>query len=135
MDSLRKVVLTNRILAACLIGTLLWHWGLVRALLYAGPWSILGIVIVVLFGLLVGSAVGLIRLGSWGYYMTYTLVPFATVFHGIALVPGVTSLLPQGQARIVAVFALNLTFLVVAVRSHRNLRAIGFPRYFPLRWD
>lgn len=47
MDSLRKVVLTNRILAACLIGTLLWHWGLVRALLYAGPWSILGIVIVV----------------------------------------------------------------------------------------
>lgn len=118
-------MVTNRILAACLVGTLLWNWALVRSLLYAGPWSTLGIVIILLFGLTVGSAVGLARLTSWGYYLTYTLVPFATIFHGIALVPGVTSLLPEGQARIVAVLVLNLSFLFAAVRSHRRLGAVG----------
>lgn len=127
MDSLRSVVLTNRILAAFLVGTLLWHWGLVRSLLYTGPASILGVVIVILLGLIVGSAVGLARLTPWGYYLTYALVPFATIFHGIALVPAVTNLLPQGQPRIVAVLVLNLAFLVAAIRSHRKLRAIGFP--------
>jgi hypothetical protein len=126
MDSFRKIVLTNRILAACLLGTLLWNWVLVGMLFRTEPWGVLGIVLLVLFGLMVGSAVGLLRLTSWGYYLTYTLVPFATIFHGIALVPGAVSLVPGAQAKTVAVFVLNLSFLFAAIRSHRSLRAIGF---------
>lgn len=126
MDSLRKVLITNRMLAACLVGTLLWNWIVVRMAFRTAPWSSLGIVSIVLLGLLIGGAIGLFHLSSWGYYLTYTLVPFATIVHGIALVPGVTSLLPEGRARTAAVLALNLGFLIAAVRNHRHLRAVGF---------
>jgi hypothetical protein len=112
----------NRVLAVSLIGTVLWYWQLFVLLFRTAPWSMLGVVLILLYVLLIGSVIGLLRMSTRGYYFTYVLVPFATMFHGVALIPVVTSLLPSQTLRIASVFVLNCTFLAAAVVSHRFAR-------------
>src|SRR5690606_6671961 len=66
---------------------------------------------------------GLARASRRGYYFTYGLVLYATMFHGLPLVPVVTSLLPTQMLRSGSVFVLNLGFLSAAIASHRLLES------------
>lgn len=125
MDSngaLTRAVMINRVLAASLVGTLLWHGRLVMALFQAAPWSMLGVALILLLVLLMGSVIGLLRLSARGYYFVYILVPYATMFHGIALIPGVTNVLPTPTLRLASVLLLNLAFLAATIVSHRLVR-------------
>lgn len=88
---------TPRVLAVLLIGVLASQWMLLRTAVTNPPWSSVGFMPLLFVTLTVLSVVGLLRVREWGFYSAYLLVPFSTVFHGVALVPFVTDALPSLQ--------------------------------------
>ena len=79
------------------------------------------IVVAMLLVLLLSSVVGLLTGSSWGYIAAYLLIPYATLFHGVSLVPFVTRWLPVG-IRPAATFIANLMVLSLVVLSHLAAR-------------
>ena len=112
-----------RVLAALLAGVLVSKWLLLRIALTTVPWSLTGFMALLFVGLTVASAVGLLLLRDWGFLAVYVLAPFSTIFHGIALVPWITSALPTLEMRIWAAGVLNALFLVTAAIAHWSNRA------------
>lgn len=109
---------TARILAALLIGVLVSQWVLLRMAVTNPPWSAVGFMSLLFVILTVVSVVGLLWVREWGFHSAYLLVPFSTLFHGVALVPFVTGALPTLQSRIWAVAVLNLLFFLAVAGSH-----------------
>jgi|SRR5690606_35678742 len=120
---LHEAARINRVLVVCLIATSVWHWRLFATVFRVAPGSLLGVLLLLLWVLLAGSVIGLARASRRGYYFTYGLVLYATMFHGLPLVPVVTSLLPTQMLRSGSVFVLNLGFLSAAIASHRLLES------------
>ena len=116
-----------RILAALLPGVLISKWVLLRIVLTSVPWSAAGFIALLFVGLTVASAVGLVLLRNWGFLAVYLLAPFSTIFHGIALVPWITSALPTLEMRIWAVGVLNALFLITAAVAHWSLNRATAP--------
>ena len=103
----------EKVLAACLVASALFYW---RLLLPPMVWEwTLPLVI-----LWVGSVEGLLRGSRRGFYFVYALVPFATVFHSVALVPGARLVLPLFDMGIRPwlMLGLNLALLGITVVAH-----------------
>lgn len=115
-----------RVLAVLLAGVLVSKWVLLNIAWTSAPWSAAGFMALLFVGLTVASAAGLLLLRNWGFFGVYLLAPFSTIFHGIALVPWITSALPTLEQRIWAVGVLNALFLFAAAMAHWSLdRAVA----------
>ena len=120
--------IVSRGLAALLVMVIVAQLELISMVLRNPPWSMLSLMVIGFLALVVLSIAGLVRLAPWGFYAAYALVPFSTIFHGIALVPFVSRLLPTPEGRIWSVFVLNIAFLATLIIAHRgvlNARTTG----------
>jgi uncharacterized membrane protein (DUF2068 family) len=116
-----RACLLSRGMAVALAAVLVRHYELYGWLAPSVRASMDLIVIVGLFtGLALLSIVGLWRMRLWGVYSTYALVPFGTLFLSVPFIPFVSDLVPTPYLRIVAVLALNVTFLIATYALHRS---------------
>lgn len=122
LRAFQRARLLTLFLAACLIGVVVSNSVLIQQFFRVAPWSLLGVVLWLFFGLWVLSVIGLLWLRPWGFYSAYALVPVSTVLLGIALVPFVTGLLPRLEWRMWTVLILNIGFLGATVFAHWSYR-------------
>ena len=109
----------QRIIPSLLALVALQNWRLFALLLPpSGSDATVLTVVGLLLVLLVLAVVGLWKRARWGFVAFYVLVPVATLLHSIALIPGITSMLPQ-SLRPIAMLLINGGLLASVAASHR----------------
>jgi hypothetical protein len=86
LEFMNRPLFVTRLLTVLILIALLRN-GELLPMLVKDPFSLLGLVIFVYLALSIASVVGLLLTRTWGFYLLYILVPFATVMLSVSFVP------------------------------------------------